>query len=41
MVIVLHSYLLSFQSGVGNWPMYLAAENGYLDVMKLLYEVRN
>ncbi|XP_014664203.1 PREDICTED: uncharacterized protein LOC106806702 [Priapulus caudatus] len=26
------------RSGVGDWPMYLAAENGHIEVMKLLYE---
>ncbi|CAH1249192.1 ANK2 [Branchiostoma lanceolatum] len=25
-------------TGAGDWPMYLAAENGHLDVMKILYE---
>ncbi|CAH1788028.1 unnamed protein product [Owenia fusiformis] len=25
-------------SGVGDWPLYLAAENGHIDVIKLLYE---
>lgn len=26
-------------NGVGDWPMYLAADNGHIEVVKLLYEV--
>ena len=27
------------QTGTGDWPMYMAAGNGHLEVMQLLYEV--
>ena len=30
---------LCWQSGTGNWPLYLAVQNGHLDVVKLLFEV--
>ncbi|KAL5005602.1 hypothetical protein ScPMuIL_016760 [Solemya velum] len=29
---------INSKSGVGNWPMYLAVENGHLEVIKLLHE---
>ncbi len=32
-------YLL--QSGIGDWPVYLAVYNRHLDVLSLLYKVSN
>nr|KAG5709649.1 hypothetical protein BaRGS_027674 [Batillaria attramentaria] len=29
---------INVKSGTGNWPLYLAVENGHLDVVKLLFE---
>ncbi|XP_067685629.1 serine/threonine-protein phosphatase 6 regulatory ankyrin repeat subunit B-like isoform X2 [Haliotis asinina] len=29
---------INLKSGSGNWPLYLAVENGHLDVVKLLFE---
>jgi hypothetical protein len=33
-------FVVLFQSGTGNWPLYLAVENGHLEVVRLLFEVR-
>lgn len=29
---------INLKSGTGNWPLYLAVQNGHLDIVKLLFE---
>lgn len=33
-------YIFQLKSGVGNWPLFLAVENGHLEIVRLLCQVK-